>query len=123
MLTLQQLPSDAQLRVRRNAARLWLVDASGNEYEPPAWLRRLVEHVEDQAGEATRREIRDALALPHDVILRLLSTVPDTVLSQLAAICTQLNAAEEVIISPGSARHAAICRALDCTKSDAGVRR
>jgi len=66
---IEEIFAGAQVHVRANAVRTWLVDAEGVEYWPPPWLVRLLSAVEQAGIERAQGEMRAALGLEDTDVL------------------------------------------------------
>lgn len=63
MRPIDELPEDAKLSLRQNAAMIWLVDSTGLEYRPPKWLCELLSQAEKWGAIQAQQEIRIALGV------------------------------------------------------------
>lgn len=105
---IDELDEHAQVGLRSAPGCLWLVDAAGVEYRPPAWLCRLLRVAEGVGEERLRADLRAALGITasidlirdrkhaHDL------AAPIHVQGELAGIATQLAAGDVVIIDPST---------------------
>jgi hypothetical protein len=104
---IDELAEDAQISLRYNAGCVWLEDAAGVEYRPPAWLARAL-RMSERLGELHNQAVlREALGIKstQDLVQlagKALGGEPPSVRGELARIHDQLENGDAVIIEPGS---------------------
>lgn len=103
---IDEIDEHAQVGLRSSTGCLWLVDAKGVEYRPPAWLCRLLRVAECVGEDRLRADLRALMGVTASLDLIRDRThdlaAPASLQGELAGIAKQLAAGDMVIIDPAT---------------------